>query len=75
LFEPYGKTSDIEIPVKNNKRTGYAFIKFDSIEGAVSAYAALDKSYFQGRKLHILPAQRKPPPKIREEIKIDHDLY
>jgi hypothetical protein len=27
----------------------------------VSAFAELDKTYYQGRKLHILPAQPKPP--------------
>ncbi len=37
-------------------------MRFENIESAISAYAALDQKYFQGRKLHIKPAQKKPPP-------------
>jgi multiple RNA-binding domain-containing protein 1 len=46
---------------------GFAFVRFATVEGAVSAYAELDKTYFQGRKLHILPAQKKPPKPIEPE--------
>lgn len=60
LFEKYGKIEEIEIPIKRGQKTGYAFIKFETSESAITAYASVDKSYFQGRKIHILPAQKKP---------------
>ena len=32
--------------MKYKVKTGYAFIKFENVESAISAYAALDKKYF-----------------------------
>jgi len=37
-----------------------AFITFETGESAISAYAECDQKYFQGRKLHIKPAEKKP---------------
>ena len=52
-----------------------AYVNFEETEGAISAFATLDKTYWQGRKLHILPAQKKPPPTAeqleRRERKLD----
>lgn len=60
LFEKFGKIEEIEIPIKRGQRTGYAFVKFEMSESAIAAYATVDKTYFQGRKVHVLPAQKKP---------------
>ena len=40
---------------------GLGFVRYETAEAAISAFAELDKSYFQGRKLHIKPAEKKPP--------------
>eukprot|EP00347_Sterkiella_histriomuscorum_P002356 403368470 len=64
-FGPFGEIADIEIPLrKGGQSFGFAFIKYATVEAAVSAYAELDKTFYQGRKLHILPAQKKPPKEI-----------
>ena len=50
---------NIEIPLRKGgggAALGIAYVSFKETEGAISAYATLDKSYYQGRKLHILPA-------------------
>ena len=44
------------------KSKGIALAQFESPADAVAAHAALDRSVFQGRLLHILPGQRPPPP-------------
>lgn len=57
LFSRYGEVEDIEVPLRRGGTGfGFAFVRFATIEGAVTAFAELDKTYFQGRKLHILPA-------------------
>lgn len=62
LFSRFGEIEDVEIPLrKGGTGYGFAFVRFTTVEGSVSAFATLDKTYFQGRKLHILPAQAKPP--------------
>ncbi|TNV73771.1 hypothetical protein FGO68_gene13218 [Halteria grandinella] len=67
LFSRYGEVEDIEIPLRRGGTGfGFAFVRFATIEGAVTAFAELDKTYFQGRKLHILPAQAKPPKPVIE---------
>lgn len=69
LFSRFGEIEDTEIPLRRGGTGfGFAFIRFATIEAAVSAYAELDKIYFQGRKLHILPAQKKPPKPVEPEI-------
>ena len=68
LFSRFGEVQDSEIPLRRGGTGfGFAFVRFSTVEGAVSAYAELDKTYFQGRKLHILPAQKKPPKPIEPE--------
>ena len=63
LFGQHGGITHVEIPFRKGGRgtkLGLAFISFDTSESAISAYAELDQKYFQGRKLHIKPAERKP---------------
>jgi RNA recognition motif-containing protein len=69
LFTRYGEVEDIEVPLRRGGQGyGFAFVRFATIEGSVSAFAELDKTYFQGRKLHIMPAQAKPPKPIIEPV-------
>jgi len=59
LFSIYGEVEDIEIPLRKyggGQPIGIGFIKFKTVEGAIAAYAALDRTFFQGRKIHIKPA-------------------
>ena len=47
---------------RTTKRSkGIALVQFVEAGDAVAAHAALDRAIFQGRLLHILPAQRPPP--------------
>lgn len=69
-FGTYGDIENVEIPLRKGGggvALGIAYIAFKDTEAAISAYAALDKSYFQGRKIHIMPAQAKPPPEPKPE--------
>lgn len=64
LFGKYGEIADIEIPFRKGGRgtpLGIGFVRFQESEHAISAFAELDKSYYQGRKIHIKPAEKKPP--------------
>lgn len=66
-FEKYGEIEEVEVPLrKGGTGFGFAFIRFTTEEAAVTAFASLDKKFYQGRKLHILPAQKKPPKPIVE---------
>ncbi len=57
LFKKYGEVEKVEIPLrKGGTPMGIAYVSFQHTESAVSAYASLDKKYYQGRKLHILPS-------------------
>ena len=60
-FSTFGRVLECHIPVDDQKRNkGYAFISFESTIDANEATNQLDKTDFQGRLLHILPA--RPPP-------------
>lgn len=64
MFGKYGQIDDIEIPFRKGGKgvpLGIAFVKFSVSESAIQAFAELDQTYFQGRKLHIKPAEKKPP--------------
>lgn len=64
LFGKYGEIADIEIPFRKGGRgtpLGIGFVRFQETECAIQAFAELDKSYYQGRKIHIKPAEKKPP--------------
>ena len=57
LFAKFGEVEEVEVPLrKGGQGFGFAFVRFKSAEGAVSAFAELDKTFYQGRKLHVLPA-------------------
>lgn len=67
-FGKYGEIQDIEIPFRKGGRgtpLGLGFIRYAESESAIQAFAEMDKSYFQGRKIHIKPAEKKPE-KIEE---------
>lgn len=64
VFAKFGNITDIEIPFRKNGKgvpLGIGFISFETSEAAISAFAEMDKKFFQGRKLHIKPAEKKPP--------------
>lgn len=47
LFQRFGDIEDTEIPLRRGGTGyGFAFIRFSTIEAAVSAFATLDKTYF-----------------------------
>lgn len=59
MFGKFGPVENIEIPFRKGGKgqtMGIAYVTFKETEGAISAFASLDKQYFQGRKLHIMPA-------------------
>lgn len=59
LFKKYGPTTEVNLPIDNltQKIKGYAFITFMFPEHAKMAFNELDRSTFQGRLLHIIPAE------------------
>ncbi len=69
LFEKYGELTEVHVPIdtKTNKSKGFAYIQFKIFDDACKAYYELDKQIFQGRLLHILPAQKKRENKLDEE--------
>ncbi|KAG0162704.1 Multiple RNA-binding domain-containing protein 1, partial [Apophysomyces sp. BC1034] len=70
LFSKYGTLSEVHMPISRDTKQskGFAYILYLLPEHAIKAYEALDMKTFQGRLLHILPANEKPPPKEDELI-------
>ncbi len=61
-FEKFGQINEIFIPRNHNDNNlgfGYAYISYETIESAILALSEMDKKIFQGRILHITPAQAK----------------
>ncbi|KAI0334194.1 hypothetical protein GY45DRAFT_1243119 [Cubamyces sp. BRFM 1775] len=58
LFQVHGEVSQVHLVLDpSTKRSkGLAYVSFAKPEYALAAYEALDKTSFQGRLLHILPA-------------------
>ncbi|KAG1767362.1 hypothetical protein EV702DRAFT_1203736 [Suillus placidus] len=58
LSQPFGEVAQVHIPIDSLSKTskGLAFVTFKQPTSALSAYEALDKTTFQGRLLHIIPA-------------------
>ena len=63
VFGKFGEINEIFIPKDfksiNKGGLGYAYISYQTVESAILALSAMDKSVFQGRILHISPAQIK----------------
>ncbi|TGJ87564.1 hypothetical protein E0Z10_g1197 [Xylaria hypoxylon] len=58
-FEEFGELEEVHVPSDaSNKNRGMGFILFRDPEAAVKAFQS-DRSTFQGRILHILPAKAK----------------
>ena len=62
LFNTYGPTAEVTLPVdtETEKIKGFAFITYVFPEHAMKAFSELDRSTFQGRLLHVIPAEAKP---------------
>ena len=61
LFERFGELEEVLVPLRfSGESKGIAFVRFADTECAVAAFAALHRTIYQGRILHILPAKRKP---------------
>lgn len=68
LFSPYGELEEVHIAVdtRTGQSKGFAYILFKKPDDAATAYVELDKQIFQGRLLHILPADAKKSHKLDE---------
>ncbi|KAJ4465340.1 RNA-binding domain-containing protein [Lentinula lateritia] len=69
LFGKFGELSQVHIPVEPSTRQpkGLAYVTFAKPADAVTAYEVLDKTSFQGRIVHILPAvDRKGKFEVKE---------
>ncbi|GAA5809532.1 hypothetical protein MFLAVUS_002942 [Mucor flavus] len=73
LFEPFGTLSEVHMPIARDtkKSKGYAYILYLLPEHALKAYEALDMQTFQGRLLHIIPAEEKPPAKEEDILGVN----
>ncbi|CAG9989922.1 unnamed protein product [Clonostachys byssicola] len=59
-FERFGPIQEVHIPVsKAGSSKGYALVLFVESSHAVEAFQAMDGSTFQGRLIHIIPADAK----------------
>lgn len=61
LFSKYGELEEVHLAIdtRNGKSKGFAYIQFKDPEDAVRAYRSVDRQIFQGRLLHVLPANVK----------------
>lgn len=61
LFQKFGEITEIHIPknYKTNQSFGYAYISFGTVESSALALGEVDKTYFQGRILHISIAEKR----------------
>ncbi|KAI1127456.1 MRD1-like protein [Nemania abortiva] len=58
-FERFGEVEEVHVPADaSNKNRGMGFILFHDPEAAVKAFQS-DRTTFQGRILHVLPAKAK----------------
>lgn len=80
LFDKFGVLTELHLPIDatTKKIKGFAFVTFMFPEHAVQAFNNLDKTDFQGRLLHLLPAHVKagnartlPPPKTSENGEVE----
>lgn len=68
LFEPFGALEEVHVALdtRTGQSKGFAYIHFKDPKDAVQAYIELDKQIFQGRLLHILPADAKKTHRLDE---------
>lgn len=68
LFQKYGSLEEVHIAVdtRTGKSKGFVYVQFKQPKDAVEAYKSLDKQIFQGRLLHILPAEAKKDHRLDE---------
>lgn len=68
LFSSYGELEEVHVALdtRTGQSKGFAYILFKNPENAVQAYIELDKQIFQGRLLHILPAEAKKNHRLDE---------
>ncbi|QLQ80224.1 hypothetical protein HG537_0D02250 [Torulaspora globosa] len=68
LFSPFGELQEVHIALdtRTGKSKGFAYVLFKNPQDAVEAFIALDKQIFQGRLLHILPAEAKKDHRLDE---------
>ncbi|KAI8891456.1 RNA-binding domain-containing protein [Backusella circina FSU 941] len=73
LFEPFGPLSEVHMPIARDtkKSKGYAYILYLIPDHAIKAFDSLDMKTFQGRLLHILPANEKPPQKEEDILGVN----
>ncbi|PVV04503.1 hypothetical protein BB560_000995 [Smittium megazygosporum] len=67
-FERYGPLSELHVPIdkETKKPKGFAYVLYVLPEHAVKAFKSSDHQFFQGRLLHIIPADEKPGTKLGE---------
>ncbi|KAK2027203.1 RNA recognition domain-containing protein [Colletotrichum zoysiae] len=59
-FGQYGELQEVHLPVTAaGASKGFAMVQFTSGESAVAAFQSTDGQTFQGRLLHVLPAEGK----------------
>ncbi|ANZ77906.1 BA75_04600T0 [Komagataella pastoris] len=68
LFSAYGELDEVHVAIdtRTGASKGFVYVKFQDPDQALEAYQALDKQIFQGRLLHILPAQPKKDHRLDE---------
>ncbi|XP_054719338.1 probable RNA-binding protein 19 [Uloborus diversus] len=61
LFSKYGPIAEVNLPMDlyTKKAQGFAFVSYVFAEHAVKAFSELDGTVFQGRLLHLIPANLK----------------
>ncbi|KAK4193444.1 hypothetical protein QBC35DRAFT_469107 [Podospora australis] len=65
-FSKFGTLEEVHVPVDNRGKTkGFAMIRYEQPEAALSAFQT-DGTPFQGRIIHILPADAKRESKLDE---------
>lgn len=78
LFAQHGEIEELHLPIdsKSHRPKGFAYVKYRTTESAVTAFDKLDRSVFQGRLLHIIPAAKKPEPvsEIKAKSSYKHQL-
>ncbi|KAG0666975.1 Multiple RNA-binding domain-containing protein 1 [Maudiozyma exigua] len=68
LFEPFGQLTEVHVALdtRTGQSKGFAYVQFNDPEDAIRAYIELDKQIFQGRLIHILPADVKNTHRLDE---------